>query len=188
VDDDPLARLRGDASSNFGFSLGSADYDNDGAVDVFVGAPTAVNGSGDIAGAVFGFLGPLEGLLDPTDAAVRWDSTIPNTGLGRAIAVDGDLDGDKTPDVLMGASTPLGAAAIGCAYLQLGLASGSIDVASLDSFPAPSLDYTGYAVRFVRDWDGDDGSEVIIGSPLADTAPDRDVGAVHVFFSGGLLP
>jgi hypothetical protein len=35
-------------------------------------------------------------------------------------------------------------------------------------------------VRFVDDWSGDDGSEIAIGSPNADTATASDVGAAHV--------
>ena len=187
VDTDPLATITGDYRSWFGAALSSADYDTDGTADLVVGAPLTLDAASEV-GAVHAFLGPFDGDLDAGDALARWESNVPDGLLGIAVAMDGDVDGDKSPDVLMGAlGARLGTAGDGCAYLQLGLASGSIDVASLRSFPGDDADSTGSEVRFVPDWDGDDGSEIAIGSPNLDTASE-DVGAVHVFFSTSLLP
>jgi hypothetical protein len=188
---DSLTRLRGVDSSKFGAAVASTDYDSDGTNDLFVGATSTRNAAGDPAGAVYGFLGPFGGsAIEAADAHVRWDSTLADARLGSEVAVDGDLDGDKTPDVLMGApyAHVEGAEGYGCAYLQIGLVSGSIDVASLRSFPAPAVDLTGSAVGFVPDWGGDEGSEIAIGSPGADTALGYQVGATHVFFSETLAP
>jgi hypothetical protein len=136
---------------------------------------------------VYGFLGPFDAAIEAADAQVRWDTTLPDAHLGFAVAMDGDVDGDKTPDVLMGSPSAHveGTAGYGCAYLQLGLASGSIDVASLRSFPADDADSTGAALGFVPDWGSDDGSEIAIASPGSYVS---SVGVVSVFFSDALLP
>jgi hypothetical protein len=191
VDDAPLATITGDDYSAFGLRLSSADYDSDGTVDLVVGAPLELDAAGSQAGAVYGFLGPFDGDYESADALVRWESSVLDGVLGSSVDVDGDVDGDKAPDVLMGAQGAhvVGTAGYGCAYLQLGIASGTVDVASLRSFPAKDADATGEAVRFVPDWGGDDGSEIAIGSPLADgSTASSTVGLVHVFFSDTLLP
>jgi hypothetical protein len=191
VDTDSLATITGDDYSAFGLRLSAADYDSDGTADLVVGAPFELDAAGSQAGAVYGFLGPFDGDYEAADALVRWESSISDAILGSAVDVDGDVDGDKGPDVLMGAQGAHveGTSGYGCAYLQLGLASGTVDVASLRSFPADKTDFTGEAVRFVPDWGGDDGSEIAIGSPHADgSIPYSDAGVVDVFFSDTLLP
>ncbi len=123
-----------------------------------------------------------------SDAIVRWDAAVERGELGSAIAVDGDVDGDKTPDVLMGAQyTVVDATSWGCAYLQLGLATGTIDVSTLRSFPATSFDGTGAAVAFVPDWAGDESSELAFGEPYAGGTT-LWAGAVRVVFSEAFLP
>src|SRR6185436_19586238 len=106
--------------------------DNDGTQDLVIGAPFMRGTADDVPGAAYAFLGPFEGVLDTTDAHARWDSTIPYSNLGYAVAMDGDFDGDKTPDVLLGAvgEHVEGTEGYGCAYLQMGLATGTIDVGS----------------------------------------------------------
>ena len=188
--DDPLAEISGEDLSQFGTSLASADADGDGTHDLVVGAPLVPGAADDETGAAYVFLGPFEDVLTTAHAHARWDSTIGQSHLGYAVAIDGDFDGDETPDVLLGAVDQhvAGTAGYGCAYLQTGLATGTIDVASLRSFPALARDFTGYSLRFVPDWDGDDRSEIAIGSPYADGSFGDRVGTVHVFFSDTLLP
>ncbi len=88
------AIVSGPRSASFGVAVASADYDSDGTVDLFVGAPYARNADDD-SGAVFGFLAPFSSTLDDADASVRWESSIDGGFLGAAIAADGDVDDDK---------------------------------------------------------------------------------------------
>jgi hypothetical protein len=67
---------------------------------------------------------------------------------------------DGEPDVLIGPyidSVPGGGA-----FLQLGAAEGTVDVADLPAFLAQCGHGGGYAVAFFPDWTGDGGSEVVI--------------------------
>ncbi len=162
-----------------GTSLASVDYDADGSLDLLVGAP----GADSYAGAVYGFLGPLSGSLQVRDAAVNWSGGWDWGLLGTDVAT-GDVDGDEEVDVLMGAQYAAGGLTSqdGAAFLQLGLASGAVDVATLLSVRGEPFEGLGSAIAMIPDWTGDDADEVAIATPYADGWR----GAVYVFFSEGL--
>ena len=177
-------------SSNFGIAMAGADYDGDGTADLIVDETRDVAGT---TGTVYGFLGPLSGSMGDTDAHVRWtttDSDVEN--LGTSLAV-GDMDGDKSVDVLMGAwgTTVAGAWDAGAAFLQLGPATGTVDVTTLLSIRSTGVqDYFGVAGVLFPDWTGDDGDEVIVGYHRweGDDISGYRVGAVCVWLSDALHP
>jgi hypothetical protein len=176
------ATIYGTANSYFGWGLAPADYDGDGTTDLVAGACRATTSVGSYQGAVYGFLGPLSGLLDTRDAAVTWTSSTRVEYLGIGVSA-GDVDGDESADVVIGTlvSGPL---KHGAAFLQFGGASGSVDVNTL-----PVIQGTGElgsSTALVPDWSGDGGEEVAVGARAAIDAAGDNVGAVFVFLSDEL--
>ena len=180
VDVAAIATISGPPLTRFGDRMTGADYDGDGLDDLFAG--DWLGDEGDGSGLVFAFLGPLSGAMDATSAATTWDSV--EVGAEIAAVSAGDADGDGSADVLIGARMANGG--VGSAYLQLGLASGVVDVASLISFPAPAESLAGYAVELLPDWEGDGGSEIAVGAIKAVDAAETMGGAVYVLQSGSL--
>lgn len=165
----PVAKISSARSDRFGETIAATDYDGDGYTDMLVGATKPPG--------VRAFFGPFSGDRKANDAEVRWTGA---RSLGYAIAADGDVDADGQPDLLFGA--PYTDVFDGTAYLQIGAATGVVDVASLVSFTS-DYEFFGYGVAFVPDWTGDGGSEVALGDiGYTPTAGDKG-GRVAVFFS-----
>jgi len=135
-------------------------------------------------GAVYAFLGPLSGALDTRDADVTWTAGADVEGLGIDVSV-GDVDGDKSVDVLMGAFWA--SSNDGAAFVQFGLASGSVDVNTLLAIRGSPGEELGTCTAIVPDWTGDGGAEMAVGARSAEDAAGETVGAVYVVFSDGLL-
>ena len=163
------AIVTNDDTSTLFWKIASADYDGDGRNDVLAAAPPRPNGTG----SVYGFLAPMSGALDTTDAAVTWRPSATGDYFGTSVAA-GDVDGDGATDVLLGdvfegTDPPSWAGDGGAVYLQVGPASGVIDPASLVTiYGAPGAEHPGSFVGFLPDWDGDGGDEVVIGALFAD--------------------
>ncbi len=178
----------GSSGNLYGSALATADYDGDGAVDVFVGEPGGYASMGGRGGVVYGYLGPLPAFADNGDVFVRWESEDSADGLTENGALaTGDVDADGQPDVAMGSrSTPTTGDGTGRVYVQVGAASGVIDVSSLLSIAAVEpARWFGDTVAFVPDWDGDGGDELAIGAP-AHANPVGYGGALFVFSSDQL--
>jgi hypothetical protein len=121
---------------------------------------------------VFGVLGPLSGAIGPADANVVWAPSEADEYFATSVAM-GDVDGDKSTDVLIGdmweGGTPPTLYGYGAAYLQLGLTSGTIDPRTLVSLTGDDeTKEAGAWVGFLPDWDGDDADELVVGAPYAD--------------------
>jgi hypothetical protein len=166
-----------------GRTLAGADYDQDGVTDLFVGADEAAGSAGAQSGVIAAFLGPVSGALAIADAEVRWESGDREDDLGseHGLAV-GDVDADKLPDVLIGSPQ----AGEGRVYLQIGPASGVIDVSLLVSFEASDIAQLGTSLGIVPDWTGDDEAEIAVGAPLVLDASRDIVGGAYVFYSDGI--
>jgi hypothetical protein len=164
--------------SYLGYCVASGDYDGDGATDLFAGAWSAPSSAGvDYDGAVYGYLGPLSGSISVSDASVRWEPANYDF-FGVSVAVD-DLDGDGAQDVAMSEE-------IGRVYVQLGYATGVVDVATLFQFQAPHVRYAAYlgvSITPIPDWTGDGGSELALGARGVGGRSTEGAGAVYVFFS-----
>ena len=88
------ATVAGGAANDYvGYAAAARDFNGDGVADLAVGV------SGDDAVAVF--LGPLAGSLDPASADVRVTGPT-GDAVGSNLAA-GDMDGDGTADLLIGA-------------------------------------------------------------------------------------
>jgi hypothetical protein len=166
-----------------GSGLASGDYDADGALDMITG--DILGGTGDLLyfGAAYAFLGPFSGASGEDDAVATWTGLEYLDHTGEDVAA-GDVDGDGSLDVLIGA--PEADSSAGAVYLQLGFVSGSVSVSSLPTFspyvrdrPSPSWGNAGAFVNAIPDWEGDGGAEVAIAS--------GNGGAAVVYESGALF-
>ena len=148
--------------------LASLDYDQDGHGDLLVGDPD--DGFDDDEGAVSLFLGPAAGSLDQsTDASVQWRGNRVGT-----LVATGDCNGDGTADYLLGGTS--------AAYLDLGPATGVVEVDTLPTFPQPSASPWG-ALSFAPDWSGDGAEEIVLGATGTRTAAGNGAGAAYVYYS-----
>jgi hypothetical protein len=154
----------------------SVDYDGDGYADLLVGSES------DYA---YLFNSPIVGDITSSDAEVRWEIDAYGMDLGTDLTA-GDVDGDGQIDVLLGApSFASGDDPDGAAYLQIGKASGVVDVSTLAYFPGPEGRGAGLgrAVAFVPDWDGDGLPEMAIGAASWEDA----VGRTYLWWSGNVF-
>jgi hypothetical protein len=94
----------GTASVNFGYELASGDWNDDGFMDLAIGAQNAINTDMKWAGRVYIAYGPLPSTMtfDLEEDAV-FEGVNSSDYLGKSITSGGDLDGDGIPDLLMGA-------------------------------------------------------------------------------------
>ncbi len=143
--------LTGVAGSDFGTSVVAlGDINGDGFDDLAIGAPRD-NSGGASAGRVFVFFGDT---LPPSTPAITLTGRNPGGRFGYALA-GGDVNGDGTPDLLVGAP---GAQR---AYLYLG-------GEPFDTIPALTLragngDYFGGAVALTGDVNRDSFGDILVG-------------------------
>jgi hypothetical protein len=151
-----------------GASLAAAgDVNGDGYADVLLGAP-GHDGSGDEAGAAYLLLGPATGSHDLSDAAARLDGEGVEDFAGRAVAGVGDLNGDGTGDLAVGApGHDGGGSEAGAAYLLLGPVTGTRALSDADAVIHGTGDDAGLggALSGAADMDADGRPDVLVGSP-----------------------
>jgi len=172
------ARFLGQRAGDYaGYGVaGAGDVDGDGLDDVLVGAPYADGGAAD-GGAAYLLLDPAAGDrgLDAADA--RLDGPRAGDSAGQVVAGAGDLDGDGTADLLVGAPMYRSDNGPGTAFLWTGGASGvhSLDEAEVVWQGAATGDYLGFAVAGRQP----QGSFIALGAPLESTRG-SEAGAVYL--------
>ncbi len=171
-DADVVAR-GGSASQRTGSSVSTGDVDGDGSADLLVGAPGYTSGSLSEAGAVFVLLGPLTaGSLTVSSAYdLRLTGSEASDLAGTATAAVGDVDGDGSADLLVGAPyNNDGGSKAGLAGLVLGPAGDGalLDVVDL-VFRGSAGDEAGTTLTGAGDVDDDGYADLLIGAPAYGT-------------------
>lgn len=184
-----IAPLTIDAGDAFGRAVGSVDVDGDGEVELLVGAPSDDDGgSGDDFGAVYvifldGFtISSVTKISRQTSLAVGLNLTAGDQ-FGVSLSPVGDLDGDLTPDLLVGAPSANGST--GEAWVVLLNSDGSAKqclriaqgLLGFDGVLQPG-DLFGNAVGVMRDLDFDGDVELVVGAPGEDGVSINNGGAV----------
>ncbi|MFH1467176.1 MAG: MopE-related protein [Pseudomonadota bacterium] len=168
-----------------GAVAGGGDVDGDGLGDVLVGARDVDNAVGG-EGIVY----LVRGRTNPKDrgmnkAITRFKGVVPDGGVGAAVAMPGDVDGDGLADMLLGAPGVSAAAeAQGAAYLVLGdaaLATRPLCVADATWLGLVG-DQAGQAVAGAGDVDGDGRDDLLIGAPGS-----RGTGAAYLLLGSGAV-
>lgn len=164
----------------FGESVASVgDLDGDDCADLVVGARHADPGGLTRGGSAFVYSGASGALL------FRFDGAHADGRFGTSVADAGDVDGDGTPDLIIGAP---GHVLIphASAFVYSG-ATGNLLHAF--SYGSGADDQVGYSVAGVGDVDGDGRADVMIGIPQADLPgqPDAGVALVYSGATGNVL-
>ena len=157
-----LRRIPGpSALANFGAWINNVgDTDKDGVADLIVGAPE-VGG----AGAAYLYSGRTGTLL------FTFTPDLNGGHFGASVSAAGDINGDGTPDIAVGA--PDVRTKTGAVYLYSG-SDGAL-IRRLDG--AATGDELGFAPGPIPDTNGDGRPDVLVGAPGANAA----TGAVYVF-------
>ncbi len=151
-----------------GTSVASGDLDGVGQRDLVAGAPNANEDGGD-AGHVFLHAGPVQGAQQPNRAASDLFGK-PGDLAGTALAA-GDLDGDGTDDLLVGAPGSDGDGnGAGTAYLMLGPVAGSGLLSNnSDGFVTGLAAGDGAGASLaIGDMNGDGYLDAVVGAPTAE--------------------
>jgi hypothetical protein len=181
----PTWYVDGEAGGHeFGYSVSSADVNDDGSGDVLAAAWYADFG-GVGSGRAYVFLGSSSGL----DSLPAWTfDGEPEDNLGTpGLASAGDIDGDGYEDVAVGATLYDGIQGddAGRAYLFRGSASGLLLDPSWRSDGTESGDWFGFMLDGAGDVDGDGYGDVIVGAPHADTLAGVESGEALLFYGYG---
>lgn len=193
VTDEASIIFRGDTDKDrFGEGLLGTDLDGDGLSDVAIGAPyedTGANAAGMVA-VFYGSSLSSGSTYDASDADVLLYGSGSADRLGlNAVRAIGDVDGDGTDDVLLGAynadtSTETDA---GVAYIiaSSALSDGPAeDIATVTIEGESEGDNFGLSAVGLGDLDSDGQDDFAVGARFADVST-TDAGGVYFFYGDG---
>jgi hypothetical protein len=178
------------AGDNFGFTVAAGDVDGDGIDDALVGARFAASG----LGKAYAFSGrsDLSGAFDSAEGQQQLTISGKRSGdfLGIALAA-GDVNGDDTDDLLMGASGAPGPNGDREQSGEVDIVFGSADLPDVIELSQQAPDFTifgAHAQDFLPnhlssgDVDGDGRDEVLIGTPFAENGDTtrEDAGEAYI--------
>ncbi|NQV90598.1 FG-GAP repeat protein [Candidatus Uhrbacteria bacterium] len=175
--------LTGESGSDqSGSALASGDLNDDGILDLVVGAPRDDDGGND-AGAAYVFFGPISSSSDLSSANMKLTGEATDDRAGISLFV-GDLNDDGVMDLVIGATgEDSGGNGAGAVYVVFGpLASGDLSLADAD------VKITGEAAEdvfgtslFVEDLNNDGVMDLVIGA-MSEDSGGSSAGAVYVVF------
>ncbi len=170
------------------------DFDNDGVVDLVVGARGDATGGGDRGAGHLVMLNGNGTAKSSTKIASGLNGgpvLVNNAGFGVSVAPMGDLDGNGVMDIVVGA--PVTSGYQGGIHRLLMNADGTVKEAissfsGQDGFPVLAAgDSLGRSIAAIGDLNGDGVGDLVIGAGGDDTGGSEN-GAVYVTFLQSLLP
>ncbi len=180
----------GPRGDRFGAAVSAGDVDEDGFMDLIIGAPKTDVGTAQDAGAAYVFLGapaPVSG-QGVGDASHSWMGSFPRGQVGIAVAA-GDVDNDGLADVAIGSLKVTGlefqAGTAHLAHAPLG-PPGSINDLTTRIDGATRYGRTGTALA-IADLNRDGFGDLMVGSREGDAITGSKAGRVGVFLGGADL-
>lgn len=180
------------ARDEFGRAVaGIGDIDSDGLADFAIGAPYG-DGDDTNSGVVYVFKGSSLGVEKRIDASTADYIIVGDTReerVGSTLSAAGDVDGDGTPDLLVGAQLSARQAVDqGAVYVFLGSVLGSEQEVALSDaevvFQGEKLGArAGSSLAAAGDIDGDGNGDFLIGS-FRESSGGTDAGAAYVILGG----
>jgi FG-GAP repeat/FG-GAP-like repeat len=183
-------RIVGTAGSFAGNAVAAAgDVNGDGVPDALVGAP----GPDGAAGSVYVIYGQRQAPTKPielgsltTAEGYRIDGS-PGDGIGQALAAAGDVNGDGSPDALLGAPSASHAGeGAGSAYVVYGRRSpaASVDLSKAGGWGyridgAAARSHAGTAVADAGDVNRDGAPDALVGAPGQADGPPGSAAVVY---------
>jgi hypothetical protein len=180
------ATLTGEAiGDHAGISLAAAgDVDGDGYDDLYVGATGYSIGTTEVSiGATYLVSGPIEGDISLGSATASLRGEAAYDASATSIYNAGDVDGDGTPDLIIGApGEDSGGVEAGAAYLISGpiTTSQRLWAAEAKFLGESPGDTAGSSVCTAGDVDGDGRADLLIGAPNEHVSGTY-AGAVYLF-------
>lgn len=154
-------------ASQFGYTITTADVDNDGFSDLFVGAPFYYKDQS--GGAVYYYKNSENG-LDSSVMPVILEGRSPESRFGFALSSAGDVNNDGYEDLVVGAPYDNN----GAVFLYQGSADGirtkPSQVIRSQDIPGPRLSTFGYSLSGGMDMDLNNHSDVVVGAYQSDSA------------------